>query len=85
MVKWKNRYELLKVEYDKTLIELMELTRKYNSLLDEFKRRGEELMKYEYDYLKLSQRLKDQLDTNHQLRRTLDLRGGHQGKYESLE
>ncbi len=31
---WRDRFELLKTEYDKTLIELMELKQKYNSLLD---------------------------------------------------
>jgi hypothetical protein len=31
---WRDRFELLKAEYDKALVELMELKRKYNSLLD---------------------------------------------------
>jgi ElaB/YqjD/DUF883 family membrane-anchored ribosome-binding protein len=40
---YKDRYELLKREHDKALIELMELKKKYNSLLENYNKNIQDL------------------------------------------
>jgi hypothetical protein len=60
---WRDRFDMLKQEHDKTLIELMEIKKRYNELLDIFRKRGEELVERQKDYLNLYRKYNSLLST----------------------